>query len=316
MTLPPPPAEDAALRPGLFDREPFLLTSGFARTHGCDLAMAGNIGLGSLVCFTPIAESMARRIGRPLRLLTAPFRHYDNAVLAPETPYPVWANNPFIAEIVDADTIDPHIDRELCREAHNFCQAGHIVENMLAAYGLRPRRNRGSLYLTTAEQHWALEQLAHLPRPLVCLNPHSHSASPPGTPWFEQRWHALIDRLHGWAGYFLIGFDEDGKRNLPGFRPPTTIRQMMALIWAADAYVGFDGGPSHVAAALDTPSVVLWDAVRKVALEEDKHPGFATAMINRWAYPENCNLMLLGEQRTEILDRVVRFLRRTLDQAP
>jgi len=43
---------------------------------------------------------------------------------------------------------------------------------------------------------------------------------------------------------------------------------MLALIWASDIYIGFDTGPSHIATALEKPSIVLWDALRKVPLEE------------------------------------------------
>lgn len=296
------------LKPGLLESEPFIRTRAHAARHGCDLGVASNIGLGSLVCFTPLAEAMARRLGRPIRLLTAPYRAYDNPDLAPDERYPVWQNNPYVGAIVDADAIDPNINWEMLGEAHNFCQCGHITENLLAEYGLKARRLKGALYLSADEQRRAFERLSHLPRPLVCLNPHGHSSSPPASPWYRERWLQLSERLEGRAGLFVIGFDEGGKKDLPVYRPETTIREMMAMIWAADAYVGFDGGPSHVAPAVDTPAVVLWDAVHKVALEEDKHPGFATAMINRWAWPQNLNLMLLGERRTEILDRIVDYL--------
>lgn len=296
------------LKPGLLPSPPFAEARRHAARHGCDLAVAGNIGLGSLICFAPVAEALARRLGRPIRLLTAPYRHYRNTDLAPADRYPVWQNNPYVGAIVDADAIDPQIDYELCQEAHNYCQSGHNVENMLAAYGLRPRRLRGSLHLDAAEQRAALETLAHLPRPVICLSPHAESAPPPDSPWHLERWRQLVERLDGRAGFFQVGFDDFGRRPLPVFAPSATIRQMMALIWAADAYVGVDGGPSHIATALETPAVVLWDAVRKVGLEEAKHPGFATAMLNRWAYPQNLNLMLLGERNAEILDRVAEHL--------
>ena len=292
------------LKPGLLDTEPFLRTRVHAARNHCDLAMAGRIGLGSLVCFTPLAEAMARRLGRPIRLLTASCG--DDGTTG--EPYPVWRHNPYVGEIVDADSIDPAIDHDLSREAHNFCQCGHITENLLAAYGLRLRRRRGSIHLSADEQRRALDRLSHLPRPLVCLNPHGRSSSPPGAPWHRERWLQLIDRLTGRAGVFAIGFDQDGCKDLPVFQPDTTLREMMALIWAADAYVGFDSGPSHIAPAVETPAVVLWDAVRKVALEEDKTPGFATAMINRWSWPQNLNLMILGERHTEILDRILDHL--------
>jgi ADP-heptose:LPS heptosyltransferase len=105
------------------------------------------------------------------------------------------------------------------------------------------------------------------------------------------------------VSFFQIGNDNGTQKPLPVFSPVTTTRQIMALIWASDVYIGFDSGTSHIATALEVPALVLWDAVRKVELEEDKNRGFSTAMMSRWAYPQNKNLMLLGERRGEIMEQ-------------
>ena len=63
------------------------------------------------------------------------------------------------------------------------------------------------------------------------------------------------------------------------FTPKTTIRKIIALIWASDLYIGFDTGPSHIATALAKPAVVLWNAIRKAPLEEAKQAGFSIAHI-------------------------------------
>ena len=297
-------SDSCELKPGLLDTEPFERSRTYAARYDCDLALASNyLGLGSLVCFTPLVEAMARRLGRPIRLLTTSYDTYGKT-----DPHPIWLHNPYVGEIVDADAIDPNINWDLMREAHNFCQCGHITENLLAEYGLKPRRLRGTIYLSEEEQRRAFECLSHLPRPLLCLNPHGYSAPLPPSPWYQERWLELIERLKGRVGMFMIGFEEGTRKEMPVFQPDTTIREMMGLIWAADAYVGFDGGPSHIAPAVETPAVVLWDAVRKVALEEEKNPGFATAMMNRWAWPQNLNLMILGERHSEILDRIIDHL--------
>ena len=108
-----------------------------------------------------------------------------------------------------------------------------------------------------------------------------------------------------------VGNDNFVQKQLPVFSPKTTIRQMMSLICASDVYIGFDSGTSHIATALETPALVLWDAIRKAELEEDKNLGFSTAMMNRWSYPQNENLMILGERQHEILEQCIEFIIRT-----
>jgi ADP-heptose:LPS heptosyltransferase len=95
------------------------------------------------------------------------------------------------------------------------------------------------------------------------------------------------------------------------FTPRTTIRQFVALLWASDLYIGFDTGPSHIATALAKPAVVLWDALRKAPLEEAKQAGFSIAHMSRWAYPQNRNLVILGEKEREVLDWCLEFVLET-----
>ena len=83
---------------------------------------------------------------------------------------------------------------------------------------------------------------------------------------------------------------------------------MIALIWASDIYIGFDTGPSHIATALQKPSLVLWDALRKAPLEEEKEAGFSIAHLPRWAYPQNKNLVIIGEKDREILESCLEFI--------
>ena len=305
-------AAPTGVKPTLLDSEPFYYAKKYAAQHHCDLAIASNIGLGSLVCFSPIVEAMARKLGRPIRLLTTHYKYYENERLKDTVAHPIWHNNPYIAEIVDSDKIDPQIMTHLIRESHNFCQSKNNIQNMLGAYGLKPRKLQGDLYLTKKEMQWAMQTVAHLPRPLVCICPYGQSASLKGSSWYLQRWQQLLETFNGKASFIQVGGYGFEDKDLDAFNPQTNIRQLMALIWAGDLYIGFDGGSSHIATALEKPVVVLWDAVRKVALEEGKCEGFSTAMINRWAYPQNENLMILGERNNEILQQCIEFIARTL----
>lgn len=297
------------LTAGLLETPSFHYSRLAAEKHGCDLAMGHLLGIGSLVCFTPVARALARRLGRPVKLLSAPYDAWENLEQG-GSPYPLWEQNPYVGEIVDGEALDPDLMWEVSREAHNFPQPGHIIDNHLAAHGLRRAPGMplaGEIYLSAEEQRNALERLAHLPRPLVCLCPYGRSAPGPASPWHEGRWRELVATLQDRLGFFAVG-GGDAPKSLDVEQPSTSLREMFALIWAADAYVGFDTGPSHAAAALGVPSAVLWDAVNKSHLEEAKQPGYAAAMMNRWGYPQNRNLMILGERDDDVKKEILSFL--------
>lgn len=299
--------------PRFLDSEPFVFSRRYAQENGCDLAVPGSIGIGSLVCYTRLVEEFALRQGRPLRLLTVPLDcSVDGRRSAGEEDYPLWEGNPYVGTIVNADLIDPAISERLSAEMDNFCQSRHEIENLCAAYGLRPRALRGSLFLSREEMQWGLEQLSGLRRPVVCLCPYGRSSSLPGSPWYLDRWLELIETLDDVAGLFQVGNENFEQKPLPVFTPATTIRKIIALIWASDLYIGFDTGPSHIATALAKPAVVLWDAVRKAPLEEAKQEGFSIAHMNRWAYPQNRNLVILGEKNREVLDGCLEFVFETI----
>jgi Glycosyltransferase family 9 (heptosyltransferase) len=300
-------------RPRFLDSDPFVFSMRYAMEHGCDLAVPGEIGIGSLVCYTRLVEEFALREGRSIRLLTVPLDcSEDERRSEGEGDYPLWDGNPFVETIVNADLIDPEISGNLSAEMDNFCQARHEIENLCAPYGLRPRALRGSLFLSREEMQWGLGELSDLKRPVVCLCPYGRSSSLPGSPWHLKRWMELIEALDGVAGLYQIGNDSFEQKPLPIFTPKTTIRKIVALLWASDLYIGFDTGPSHIATALAKPAVVLWDAVRKAPLEEAKQAGFSIAHMSRWAYPQNRNLVILGEKEREVLDGCLEFVFETV----
>lgn len=289
---------------------PFYYNKKYALQYGCDLALPSWAAIGSMVVYTRLVEALSLKLGRPLKILTAPHFYTENSISINESRYPILDENPYIKEIVDADLIDLKIMREVSSEMDNFPQLGHITENICAPWGLKPRKLHGDLYLTKKEKQAALEALSRLPRPLVALCPYGNSSPLQESDWYEKKWLTIIQKLQHSVGFFQVGHDGFHYKNLPIFTPTnTTVRQMMALIWASDIYVGFDTGPSHIAAAFEKPALIIWDAVRKTKLEEEKEQGFSLATLGRWTYPHTKDLILLGEREDEGVSWIIDFIR-------
>ena len=96
----------------------------------------------------------------------------------------------------------------------------------------------------------------------------------PGTTWTNKRWspaklaavgRALAD-TGAWIPVVLRGpTDEIGAADVARLigapavvGPPTTLRQLAALIQRSALYVGMDSGPMHLAAAFGVPTVALF----------------------------------------------------------
>jgi hypothetical protein len=251
--------------------------------------------------YTRVVDELARSLGHPLMILTGRLRP-PIGVVDGEDPFPLWRNNPFVEGIVDADSIDPEIMVKINRERENLCQFTHMIENIAYHYGLRPRFLRPSIYLSKEEQSWALDKLRGLPRPVICMHPHGTSSPKPGHPWYKENWQKLLDRFGKRATVleiFKVGAED---KHLNTLKIKTTLRQMMSLVWASDLFVGFDSSIAHIATAFELPAIVLWEPVRKVEMEERRQVGFAPAALSRWSYPQNRNLMLLGDRDDTIIN--------------
>jgi hypothetical protein len=293
--------DEQVIRPRRFlDTPPFYYAKYYAKKHRCDLAVPNATGIGNIIVFTRLIEEYALRLGKRLRLLTGPINPWVG-VVERESKYPLWQNNPFVSAIVDADEIDPQIMENVVLEQDNYCQFGHVMKNICHCYGLKPRKLRPSLFLSVEEMAWGLETLSALRRPVICLHPAGKSSSTPDSPWYIENWLRIIDTLKDKVSFVhLQKFNTDHKK-LDVYSPNTTLREAMSIIWAADMFLGFDSGLSHMATAFEKPSLVLWDAVRKSKVESAKHPGFSSATMLRWSYPQNKNVLILEEKDDEVV---------------
>jgi hypothetical protein len=288
---------------------PFFFSNLLAKETGCDLAAPNWFGIGNILVYSRLVEEYALSIGRPIRLLTAPLRP-SVGVVANEEDYPIWKNNPYISEIVNAEEIDADFDvmRLINNEMDNFCHFNHMIENICATYGLQPRKLKPSVFLSPEEMTWGLNKLSHLKRPVICIHPSGTSSVFSDSPWYFDNWQKIIKEFEGKASFIEVSKRGLDNKNLSAFNVETTLRQAMALIWASDIFIGFDSGPTHIATAFDKPAFVLWNVLRKNEIEEPIKAGFGPATMLRWSYPQNRNMMLLGEYKNEIYGELKNFL--------
>jgi hypothetical protein len=290
---------------------PLKETKQLAADYGCDIGVPNDAGVGNILMYTRVVDDLAKKLGHPLKILTAPLSPAIGVVDG-EDPFPLWRHNPFVDSIVDAESIDPQIMVAINRERDNLCQFSHMIENIAYHYGMRPRCLRPSLYLNATEAKEAMHQLRDFRRPIVCIHPHGTSSPKQGHPWYERNWRTLIERISPNATILEIFKEGSDTKQLETVKIKTSLRQMMALVWASDLFVGFDSSVAHVATAFELPALVLWDPIRKVEIEEQWQTGFAAAALARWSYPQNRNLVILGDRDNTILNLVEVWVRTTL----
>ncbi|WP_353118423.1 glycosyltransferase family 9 protein [Nitratidesulfovibrio sp.] len=289
----------------IFEAPPFAAARRHCAAHNADLAVPNGPGLGDIVCFSRLVEDVSRALGRPISLLTAPMNlHYG--AHSRDGDNPVWENNPFVRTMIDPG---PEAMAEIIIEKDNHFQYGHVLQNMGFHYGVPPSCLRPSLFLSSAEMAWAIKALSGFLRPVICLHPSGVTSSPEGTPWHLRRWRTLVRRYHRRVTFIQLGRKDYRFKELQTCFIETSIREAFALIWAADAFIGFDSGLAHVATAFEKPAMVLWDAAHKAPIEECKQPGFSFAAMARWGYPQNRNILLLGEKRNEVVDIIGDFIK-------
>jgi hypothetical protein len=282
----------------------------FAQQYGCDLVVPNGPCLGDALVFTRLIEDLGRRRGRGLRILTSGLR-LDYELPPDEERLAIWNNSPFVLEIEDADRHNPEIMKRARKEKDNFPQFEHVIRGIGAAYGVPVSATKPALYLTTNEMRRAMQTLAGYRRPLICLH-RGGSIQPDTETLREHLWARVAELLNRDFGVFQLGRIEiDGPRPGPSMLN-SSLREMFALVWAADGFVGFDSGPTHVAAAFDRPSVILWDAVGRTPVEHEKEPGFAFTNLTRWSYPQNENIVVFERFIDEALDRLEKSIRRLL----
>lgn len=289
---------------GLLAKNPFQL---ICHKFKADLAIPNVTGIGDILMYTRLVEEVAMRRGRPINLLTGPIQPIDGVgTVDNEEPFPIWRGNPYVGDILNLKELSPESMALVNASHERHCHFGHIISNICAEYGVVPRLIRPSLFLTEHECREALIKLSGLPRPVLCLHPYGTSSPKPGHPWHGDEWHRLLAEMPEGLSVVEVGMHGKEDKGLPTTRFRTTLREMMALVWASDMFLGFDSSVAHVATAFGKPAMVLWDPIRKS--EIDVGPGMGPVAFARWSYPQNKNLMLLGDVDGEIRRIALRWI--------
>jgi len=143
----------------------------------------------------------------------------------------------------------------------------HAVEQLaepLQRLALYLEDSTPSLHPTESDRERARELLQSLPRPFLAIHPGSGS---PRKNWPVDRFRQLIEKVRirlPEAGILITGgeADQDAVRQLAPLADAAldrlTLPDLAAVLAEARFYLGHDTGVSHIAAAVGTPSLLLF----------------------------------------------------------
>lgn len=153
---------------------------------------------------------------------------------------PVFENNPRItrfpqgaATLLNAPGARPYI-------------AGKTADRWIwRRWNIEP----GNLYLLRDELAWAAPFAGK-----ILIEPNTKVAGG-NKAWPFERWQKLVDRNPG--HYIQVGSLESKRLDGVEFKE-TAFRQALAILMSSKGFAGAEGALHHAAAAMGTPSVVLW----------------------------------------------------------
>jgi len=206
-----------------------------------------NMGLGDVLMCTPALREVKRRNPKcSIRFYT------DLSALVRGLPY--------------IDEVLPFGDRPPGSISLGYEDASparsHLAKIMGDVLGVRVADVRPDCVVRSEEVEAFRNSWAHLPRPHIVILRRAGRWTP-NKDWPDYSWIALAGRLAQFGSVIEIGEAgpapaEPPSRNYLDLRGRTSLEKLAAAMAAADLHVGPDSGPMHVAAAVGTPSVVLY----------------------------------------------------------
>lgn len=156
---------------------------------------------------------------------------------------------------------------------------GHVIDIILASFGVKAIDHRTEMYFTDAERQAARATLraCGVGDRYIAIEPNSRGE------WFSDlrvwpvdRWQQVVDRLRAAfkESWRIVQVGEAGRPVLNGvvdMTGKTSFREAVLTLSEARLFLGLEGGLMHAANAVGVPSVIVWGGTTE--------PGFA-------AYPE------------------------------
>ena len=196
------------------------------------------MGWGDEIIVTGLARRMQRRDARPVRVLDRKGRARWSDI---------WSGNPRLAP-----PGQPGPAQDLASfPGHRPYIAGKRADRWLWRDWVCPV---GEIHLSPAERAYAAPYAGR-----VLLEPNLKPGASPNKDWGLPRWQALADALAR-AGQRVVQFAPPGAAPLRGVEPivAPSFRAACAVLAQARLAVLPEGGLHHAAAALGTPSIVLF----------------------------------------------------------
>jgi heptosyltransferase-2 len=144
---------------------------------------------------------------------------------------------------------------------------------LLRGLGLEPEPAQPPrLVVTEAERQWAQARLSSVPAPCVVVHPGGFTSRR----WQSRHYWELTERLSGdGIGVVLTGSSSEADRfygeagpersprkNVLDLMGQVSLRELIGVIALSQAVVSAATGPAHIAAAVDVPTVSLYDPRR------------------------------------------------------
>jgi hypothetical protein len=162
--------------------------------------------------------------------------------------------------------IDMSLHSYMARETPDrmvWKEGGHIIDILLANYGLIARDYQCEMYFSSNEKAAVdrLQESLKLSAAFVVIEPHSNSQ------WFGdlrewpfERWERVVEWVRD-QNYPVVQIGEGGSSVLGGaidITGRTSFREAVLLMQRARLFLGQEGGLMHAANAVNVPSVIVW----------------------------------------------------------
>lgn len=196
---------------------------------------------------------------------------------------------------------------------------GHQIELKERFFGLLPEASpKPEIYLLPHEQAWALrERRTADDRPIALIHCWGHTRKKTLAP---TAWQKIVAGLQPEASIWQLGLE--GQPPIAGcdryfFLPPQPAfaRKLFAIASQAQAFIGVDSGPMHVARAFELPSLIV---VEQAGLAERfvrrrQAPYFLYSnRTHAFLYEQNTHLSVVEQDEATIVEKAIQFGREAL----